>query len=170
MKKNFYHRLIIVILLALGFVVLIASVALLPSFIISSSKESLTNEVSDINKTEELDEINQQKISAVSTLDSQLSLLEKTIPNTFSVSEKVINEILLKKSSSIKITQIFFEDNDVSGKTINIRGIAPNREILSLFHRALKDNPLFKKVDLPISNFVKGSNIQFYLSLIPYEN
>ena len=47
----------------------------------------------------------------------------------------------------------------ISQKIINER--------LLLFRKALEDNTAFKKVDLPISNFVKGSNIQFDINLIP---
>jgi len=50
---------------------------------------------------------------------------------------------------------------------VSIEGIAPSREILLAFRRLLENDPLFKSVDLPISNFIKGSNIRFNLNLIP---
>ena len=77
------------------------------------------------------------------------------------------NEILLKKSPNIKITRISYKDDLKTGKKIDIEGLAPNREVLLLFRRALEDSTVFSKVDLPISNFIKGSNIKFHLSLIP---
>ena len=67
----------------------------------------------------------------------------------------------------IKISQISFKDTGLDVKEVNISGTAPSRERLSLFRRALEGDPLFKKVDLPISNFIKGSNIRFSLSLTP---
>jgi len=73
--------------------------------------------------------------------------------------------VISKKMTDIKINQILYK-NEPAGKSIGVRGIAPNRERLLLFRRALEEDPLFKKVDLPISNFTKGLNIQFYLSLI----
>ena len=69
--------------------------------------------------------------------------------------------------SSIKITEILYQNDPQTGERINISGKAPNREVLLLFRRILEDNTAFSKVDLPISNFVKGSNIKFYLNLIP---
>jgi len=80
----------------------------------------------------------------------------------------VINAILLKKRSDIKITQISYQ-NDTRGRKIGVTGTAPSREVLLFFRLALESSPAFKSVDLPISNFVKGSNIQFYLNLIPSE-
>jgi hypothetical protein len=68
----------------------------------------------------------------------------------------------------IKITQILYDNTVAKGdKKVNIQGTAPSRERLLIFRQALEGNPAFKKVDLPISNFVKGSNIQFSLSLTP---
>ncbi len=162
--KDFYYRLVIVILLVLAFVILIASISLLPSYFISSVKKNISTE--KLN-TEEININNEKIFSTISDIDKKLSLLEKTEQEKFLVSERVINEILSKKISGIKITQIYFEDNEIDGRKISIRGTAPSRERLSLFSTTLENNSLFKEVDLPISNFVKGYNIQFYLTLIP---
>lgn len=167
MIKDFYYRLVTVILLMLSLVALIASVALLPSYFLSSVKKNVINEQLDKEIVEEISSYDQQTLLAVSALDSKLSLLEKSERDKFLVSDRVISEILSNRISNIKITQISFENNEIKGKQISIRGTAPSRERLTLFRRALESNPLFKEVDLPISNFIKGSNIQFYLSLIP---
>ena len=167
MIKNFYYRLTVVILFALGLVILIASIVLLPSYFISSGKERSFNKSLDAETAKEIETINQQNLSIVLALDYKLSLLEKSSRNKFILSERVINEILLKKTPDIRITQIYFENNVTEGRKINISGTAPSRERLSTFSRTLENDPLFKKVDLPISNFIKGSNIRFSLSLIP---
>lgn len=167
MIKDFYYRLVTVILLMLSLVALIASVALLPSYFLSSVKKNVINEQLDKEIVEEISSYDQQTLLTVSALDSKLSLLEKSERDKFLVSDRVISEILSNRISNIKITQISFENNEIKGKQISIRGTAPSRERLTLFRRALESNPLFKEVDLPISNFIKGSNIQFYLSLIP---
>lgn len=167
MIKDFYYRLVTVILLMLSLVALIASIALLPSYFLSSVKKNVINEQLDKEIVEEISSYDQQTLLAVSALDSKLSLLEKSERDKFLVSDRVISEILSNRISNIKITQISFENNEIKGKQISIRGTAPSRERLTLFRRALESNPLFKEVDLPISNFIKGSNIQFYLSLIP---
>lgn len=167
MVKDFYYRLVVVVLLMLSLVVFIASIVLLPSYFASSAKKGISDKILDLELIEEINATGQQTLLDVSALDNKLSLFEKSKKDKFVVSERVINEILLNKISNIKITQISFEDSEANGKQISIRGIAPSRERLTLFRRALEDNPLFKKIDLPISNFVKGSNIQFFLSLTP---
>ncbi len=112
-------------------------------------------------------EVDQKSLNEFKALDLQLLIIEKVKGKTFLVSKKVINEIIAEKMSDIKITQITYELDPKGGKKVNINGLAPSRERLLLFRVALEDNAAFQKVDLPISNFVKGSNIKFSLTLIP---
>jgi hypothetical protein len=130
-------------------------------------KYSLINTKSETQKLEPLPPLSEQSLSLVKDINKKLVLIEKAEKNKFLLSIKVINAILLKKRSDIKIVHIFYENNGVKGKKISINGTAPSREVLLLFRQALEDSPNFKSIDLPVSNFVKGSNIDFYLSLIP---
>ena len=100
-------------------------------------------------------------------MDNKLNLINKAEKEKFSLSTKVINAIVLKRVPNIKITNITYDVDAVKGKKITIQGTAPSREVLNLFRRALEESSSFKGVDLPISNFVKGSDIQFYFSVIP---
>jgi Tfp pilus assembly protein PilN len=93
--------------------------------------------------------------------------VEKNEAAKYLLSRSVINEIILNKMPDMKITQISYDSATKTGKTITLRGIAPSRERLLQFRKALEDDSAFKKVDLPISNFVKGSNISFSIGLLP---
>lgn len=108
----------------------------------------------------------QETVAMVSEIEKKLQLIEDTSRDKYSVSLQVINQILLSKMSDIKITEITYDVN-TEGKLISIKGTAPSRDRLLAFRRALEDNTSFKKVNLPISNFIKGSNIRFSLTLIP---
>jgi len=141
MVKDFYLRLIIVILFALSFIVFIALVVLLPSYFISSVNVDVSNEKLDIKNIEEIKKTSQNTIFIISSFDKQLSLIEEANSNKFLISEKIIKEIILKKTSNIKINQIIFEDSE-DGKTVGIRGTASSRERLLFFHRSLKNDPL----------------------------
>jgi hypothetical protein len=165
--KDFYFRLGVVFLAILGFCIFIATLAILPSYFLSSVKKNLANERLEAQKNEPVPVVDQDSLKIMEELNWKLNLIESSEKNKYLVSEKIINEIILQKMSDIKINRINYEDNLASGKEINIHGIAPSRERLLLFRRALEDDVAFKKVDLPISNFIKGSNIEFYLSLIP---
>ena len=165
--KGFYYKLLILFLVLGGVSFLISLVAILPSYFLSSVRNNIVNAKLEMQKSEPVPLPDQQTLLAIKDLNNKLTLIENAQNNKFVISEKVINAIILKKIPKIKITDISYENDSLKGKKISIQGNAPSREILLLFRQALEDSVAFKQVDLPISNFVKGSNIQFYLSLIP---
>ena len=66
----------------------------------------------------------------------KLSLIENAEENRFSVSEKIVDALLQKKRSDIKITQIFYQNDAVRGKRVDVVGTAPSREVLLLFRNS----------------------------------
>ena len=167
MLKGFYSRLVVLFLVMLGLISFVAFGVILPSYFISSVREGVIQGKLEIQKKELVSLPDQQTLLVVEDLDQKMKLIEKAEKNKFIVSQKVINAVILQKASTIKITDISYEDNGIKGKKISVEGSAPSREVLLSFRRALEEDIAFSRVDLPISNFVKGSNIKFYLSLIP---
>jgi hypothetical protein len=167
MTLGFYYRLAVLFLAMLDFCILVFFICLLPSYFLSSVKDNTINLKLDIQKKEPLPLLGEQSLSVIKDINNKLDLVENAEQNKFPLSIKVINAILLNKRLDIKITQISYENDPILGKKISLVGTAPSREVLLLFRQTLEDNSTFKNVDLPISNFVKGSNIQFYLNLIP---
>ena|SRR3989344_2398007 len=170
MVKSFYFRLLVLFLVIASVSLLIAFVAILPSYFLSSAKNRIVNEKLEIQKKEPMSLPQEETLAVIKDLNNKLTLIEKAEDNKFTISQKVVNAIIIKKMSNIKITDISYQNDSASAKSsqkISIQGTAPSREVLLLFRQALQDDVAFKSVDLPISNFVKGSNIQFYLSLIP---
>lgn len=172
MIRGFYYRLVVVFLLALSFPILIGVGVMLPSYFITYVKEDLVDKKLEAQKNEPVPLPDQKTLAVIKDVNGKLSTIERARKNDFVFSQKVIAAILVEKIPNIKITGIAYETNiqneeSIPVRKISIEGTAPSREILLLFRQALEDSSAFKNVDLPISNFVKGSNIQFYLSLIP---
>ncbi|MEX2029208.1 MAG: hypothetical protein WD963_01875 [Candidatus Paceibacterota bacterium] len=165
--KDFYFRLLVVFLFVLGFSMTIACTMILPAYFLSVVKKNVINTRLEIQKNEPVPELDQEILGAVADLEYKLELLEKNQQDKYPVSQSVINKILLKKMTDIKITGIIYDNRSPQDAIIHINGIAPSRERLLLFRRAFEDDASFKRVDLPISNFIQGSNIEFSLSLIP---
>lgn len=165
-KKDFYYRFLIVFFAMLILLIFISLIAILPVYFVSYEKKISINKKLEIQKNETMPEIDQKAQTAIKNLNARLDLLEKARQNKYVFSEKVIKEIVHQKVSGIKINRIFYENNSLESKKINIMGLAQNREQLLLFRKALENGPFFKEVDLPISNFVKGRDIQFHLNLI----
>ena len=165
--NDLYFRLITVFFTMLGLFLFVGSVSLLPSYILSSTEKSYIDSKLEIQKNEPPSESDRSMVLVVKDLNSKLNLIEKSQKNEDVFSEKVINGIVLKKLSDIKITEIYYERDISGGEKINVIGKASSREKLLLFRKMFEDDTAFSEVDLPISNFVKGSNIGFNLTLIP---
>lgn len=165
-KKNFYFRFLTVSFIMLCFCNIILIVAMFPSYIISLEKKNSINKKLENEKNEFVPEIDQKAVISIKELNSKLSLIEKAKENQFVFSEKVIDKIISNKLSGIKIKSFFYQNDIIDGKKINISGVAQDREQLLSFRQSLENSNSFKSVDLPISNFVKGRNIEFNLDLI----
>lgn len=167
MIKSFYYRILILFLMVMGFIVMIIFVSILPAYFLSSVREGISNGKLEAQKLEPVPLPDQQTMGLVQELNNKIRIIDQAKKNQFTISKNVINAIILKKLQGIKITDISYQFDPLKEKKVSIQGIAPSREVLLLFRLALEDDVAFSRVDLPISNFVKGSNIKFYLSLIP---
>lgn len=167
LKRDFFCRLSAVFFSGLGICLLISSVILTPALFISfGEKNNLAKELAK-QRDEAMPVIDQSAQKAIQNLNNQLALIKKVIEDEYFPSEKIVAEVISQKTAGIKIENISYE-NSVKGKTVKVQGIARSREQLLLFRRALEESGAFKEVDLPISNFVKGSNIQFSLSMFAH--
>jgi hypothetical protein len=164
---DFFLRLSAIFLLMASFAVFIACVTILPAYILSLQKNSSVDQKLKIQKNISLPDLGERSLATAKDLDGKLSLMENAEKNEFPVSRKIINSIIFNKTSSIKITHISYENDGTLGKKISINGVASSRAALLSFSQALGYDSDFKKVDLPISNFVKESNIPFSLTLTP---
>lgn len=167
MIKDFYLRLVVVVFFAIGLSVLAASILLLPSYFASNIKLNIANTKLATQRKEPVPDVDQKITGSIKEINNRLSLVERFQKDKYVVTERVINQVLLHKTADIKITEISYEESVPKTQKIIINGTAPSRERLLVFRRALEEDTSFSKVDLPISNFIKGSNIQFSITLIP---
>ena len=167
MSKDFYFRLVTLIFIMFSISLLIASILIVPSYFLSSVDKTSIDTKVQLQENEAVSLSEQDTMATINDLKSKLGSVENFKKNQYLFSQKIINEVVLKKISSLRITEIHYQNDPKTGRKISISGIALNRDVLLSFKRALEDDVAFSKVDLPISNFVKGSNIKFYLNLIP---
>jgi len=166
MTKGFYLRLFVVCLFLFSICISIALISLIPSYFLVNNKEEVAQMKFETQKNETIPQLDKDTVFLIKDIDNKLNIVENSEKNKFLVSEKVINQIIASKMFDIKITRISFDVDVAFGKKVSIYGTAPSRERLLLFRKSLEENPAFSNVDLPVSNFVKGENIEFYLSLI----
>ncbi len=165
MIRDFYLRLMAVFFMMLGFSTLVATASLLPAYFAAKAKKNLA--VAELVRLEKepIPELDQEAMASVDELKKKLVLIETAEKEKFELSARIIDEILTEKMSDIKINSIHYEIDPSNGRKITVAGVAPSRERLLIFRQALEQNKAFTRVDLPISNFIKGADITFFLTL-----
>ncbi|MBP6866035.1 MAG: hypothetical protein KBC12_00630 [Candidatus Pacebacteria bacterium] len=167
MAKDFYFRIVVMFFTVLSLSLIIGSFALLPSYMLSSEKQKFVKQRLDLQSYMPLPASSQDVLDVARSLNTKFKIIDDANENKFDVSERVIKKIVAKKTPGIKITQISYKTDNFGEKSISIRGSATSRDTLLSFSQSLDKDSEFKKVDLPISNFIKGSDIQFFINLIP---
>ncbi len=166
-RKDFYMRVVIVSFFVLGIAILLSNIMLIPAVFYASLEKTLVENHFNNNQNQLSLELNPEDKTLVDSLNSKINLVNNFQKDKFLVSVRVIDNILNRKTDGIKIKDINYTNDVSKGKSINIRGQASSREKLVIFKNKLSEDANFKKVDLPVSNFIKSSDIEFNLVLIP---
>lgn len=101
--------------------------------------------------------------SNVKNLNNKLSTINENL--SYPLSLPIINNILSKKTTNIKISGIYYTINSKNSGLVTVNGVSDKRDSLVLFAENLRSIPEFKKVDLPISNLAKDKNIEFTINI-----
>ncbi len=156
-------RLLIVSLLFLMVTFTVGVIFLLPSYFISKSKEESIMRQSDLlKKTITLREGDISVKSLLSTKQkiNQLILIQKHTPQI-----EIMRAIIRNINSGVTVNAFYYiREKDTEGE-IKITGKANSRTKLLSFSNRLKKEGIFKRVDLPVSNLAKDSNIAFSITL-----
>ena len=108
MLADLYFRLASLFFIMLSFVLVIASVALLPSYLLSLSKNKIVKDRLETQKAIPLPLFNQEALDVAKDLNYKVQLIEKTGKNKFAVSEKAIQAVISKKIPNVKISHISY--------------------------------------------------------------
>lgn len=163
-KSGYRLRLSIVIVLTIFIIQISFLVLIFPSWLSSLYKER--------------EMLVQAENSNRATLDSNIETINSTIKavntrmmiiNSAMKYPKVvpfIDSVLSEKSKSISINEIIYISSGENSGKIILAGTSASRDSLVLFVKKLEETKLFKKIDLPISNLTKVTNINFTIELI----
>ena len=152
--REYYLRLFSVVFLVIFCIMVAASVFLLPSYIWLRITET---DVAQKNVTLPGVEQDKQLVATLTALKAKVDGLR----TAESVSLRdMIEGVIAARGSGIRIEAMDYSvvDNKI---VIRIAGVSSTRERLVAFSKTLGKDPLFSTVDVPVSNFVKDSNIEF---------
>ena len=151
-------------LLFLAAFIFIATVFLVPSFLIAEVKENLIFErIADAKKSfsaENKDEVRME----VSEINSMLSVLSKDIlsPDLFGS----LSYILGKRPRGVFISSIYFDQSGGNdAKQFTVRGTADDRDTLITFAADLKKESKFAEVRLPVGDLAKSEELSFTITI-----
>ncbi len=126
---------------------------------ISEKKLSLLN---DLNRYSTKSSDGDKKLSSeINNINKKILVLKSNNDNKL-IYNDVFNAITQKRNN-IKIIGMSYEKNKSRTK-IRVSGESSNRESIVNFVDALNKEG-FKKIDLPVSNFVKNKNIKFSIEI-----
>lgn len=163
LKKQYRIRLVSTYFFLFGILSILTTLLLLPTYILSKSKESFfIQELVLLEKENPNLSLNELQ-NIISDINNKLFLLDGVHDSM--VTQDVINKFLEIPSTNIEIYKIFYTKPADNTQFIEISGIAKDRASLSAYKSSLEKSGLYKKVDLPISNFVEKTDIGFNIKL-----
>ncbi|MEK7170654.1 MAG: hypothetical protein AAB767_05185 [Patescibacteria group bacterium] len=160
-RREYRIRLAIVALWLLFAAVSIASALLIPSYFLSSQKEKAASERFETLSANVRKENAAAIDSILSGAQSRLSLLSRIPPKVFF--HEALTQVVSVKGSKISVEEISFTEGEDGTWKFIIRGRAGNRSALLSYAKALERAGIFKKADVPISDFAKDTDIAFSL-------
>lgn len=156
-------RFIVVILLFVCFLTIVATLFLVPVYVFIDSKAKLAQtQLAQITTTEGFknDETLSEIIGDINKRLNVIGLDKKDVV----ISDVIIMPLLQAKPATLTLTEIFVAKNEEGIFAVQIGGIAPNRESLQGFVASLEKVSTFINVTLPISNYVKGTDIAYTIN------
>lgn len=169
--KEYWIRLFTILLNLLVVASIVASLLLFPSYFLAQSKESLVENKLDAFNKENPDLSNSNIDNITNDINSKLEMLNNAA-TPYEVSDNVLSNIINSRTDGITFSQIIFDkktikvsDLDQEVSVLEINGIATNRDTLRNFKTALDSNTSFSKVDLPISDFLEKTDLNFTITI-----
>jgi Tfp pilus assembly protein PilN len=136
---------------------IVGIVFLLPSYVLSIYREGAAAQVAK-------DGVQSSKHEKITKEVQDLKIVLGVLaPDAIKASPTDIVTLITKHiSADIKVTSISYI-SDKTGFKVTVRGLAKSRQSLATYTQDLEGEQLIDKVNLPVSNFAKDSNINFTL-------
>lgn len=163
-KKIYWARFTSTLLNILSLMIILTIVLLFPSYFYSKNKESMADQkLAQFNQENPSNEINNLD-QMIKDINKNMLFLKEATPK-YLFSDKILKEILALKTEGIIYTQISYSKKNADLTILEIKGKAKDRTALKNFKIILDNNSDYKKVDLPISNFIEKENLDFIISI-----
>lgn len=159
-------RFLTVAISAIGALILSSLILLVPSYLLALSKyRDATSELEMLQKKDGSSDYGKSVNMQVLEINKKINTFLKTSTALAPSLSSVIEKILEVKGDSIKITGFVYGVNGEQERVV-ITGTARSRETLARFIEVLKKDPSFTSVELPISSYVKSTDVDFSAAVV----
>lgn len=165
LSKEYWKRIIASFLIMCSFIVAIFIILLLPSYFFSISKQAILENKLEAFNFNNKDLPNQNLDLTINDINTKLNLLAGSSAK-YSIVDDIIGEIISSKPAGITFSQLLFNQTKNNLLTLEIQGNAIDRTALRNFKSIIDSNPKVSIANLPISNFLEKSNINFTISIV----
>lgn len=160
-RTEYWLRLAIVAIFAIGTLAAVSLVLMAPSYLLAETKFSEAERSLSALQKKYGDNTQEKDLGVqIRDINNKILLLTNTTTGTGLLPSQTILSILAIKNSAIKLIGISYQSTSVSDRIV-LTGTAATRDTLSQFAEDLKKEPTFTNVTLPISSYVKSTNIDF---------
>ncbi len=163
LRREYLVRVLIVLCFVLSLAILVSIASLFPAFIRASvGFDAAKNEAAAVTKNP--NDANLAKIQA--EMVKSLSLLAMLSEQEDSAKISDLINGIVNMRDDIKLTSISASKESSTTLAVNLQGIAPTRDALLLFKKRFESATPGNKVDLPVSELAKSTDIRFSLQLV----
>ncbi len=157
--KEYWMRFFTIFFNLTSLVGVFAIFLLFPSFFLSKLQESLINDKTEIFNRENVGLIDNDIDKIIPDINSKLTILDKR-KNERQFSKDILEKVLSNRNSGITFSRIMYS-KEAEETSLEINGIAKSRDDLRVFKTTLENSGDYSLVDLPISNFLEKTDLDF---------
>ncbi len=155
------NRFFTIAFFCLALLVIIASVGLVPSLFLSKNNEQSLSAKYVALSGQETQSIQDSLSNSISDINKKLAVFPVSAPTSPLLSD-FISPVLTAKTSKIHISDFSYTlSTDTNSAAVVVSGVSDDRVSLLSFVGKLKTLDGFSNVDVPISSFIKESNVPF---------
>lgn len=162
LRREYHIRVTIVFLFMVCLALMIGISSLFITYVkaltLEAEIQEKANSLDNDKDSSDIKDIQQSVVKSLALLDS-LNKEKKLVPNTDLIGG------LINMRGSLRFTAFSTAKTGTTTYSINVQGVAPTRNSLLTFKSAFESLASGNRVDLPVSELAKSTNIQFSLQL-----
>lgn len=158
-EREYKGRKLYMWLVILIFICVYLTFILIPSFIFVISEKKSVDTISDSIKNSNNSKEDEQTKKIFNDTNKFLEFINTNKSTVYT--GDILSKIIFLKNNGIRLTDVIYQKQTATTSVFTLKGFAINRDSLISFSKNISSDPVFKDINLPVSNFTKDKNIEF---------